>query len=159
MSVGQHGICAWAQVARNGKGFEVRILASAEGQSAKFSFMRPHDPYNAYYEHKIREFEEGGGGTKPEGAAGGDAAPSNGAETAAPTDASAGGGEGGEGSSVTARKAVLIAPIARAAQNAPKEAPLKQGRGAPEHQRSINGDESESQPAGPAAASTGGNGR
>jgi hypothetical protein len=45
-------------VAKNGKGFEQRILASEEGQSSKFNFMRPHDPYYAYYEAKIREFEE-----------------------------------------------------------------------------------------------------
>ena len=42
-------------VARNGKQFEARIQASAEGQSQKFAFMRPNDPYNAYYEFKIRE--------------------------------------------------------------------------------------------------------
>ena len=41
-------------VARNGKSFEARIQASAEGQSNKFAFMRPSDPYNAYYEFKIR---------------------------------------------------------------------------------------------------------
>ncbi len=41
--------------------FEVRILASEEGQSAKFGFMRPGDPFNAYYEHMIVEFEKGGG--------------------------------------------------------------------------------------------------
>jgi len=55
-------------VARNGKSFESRILSSAEGQSAKFSFMKSNDPYNAYYEFKIRECEENGGELKVEAA-------------------------------------------------------------------------------------------
>ena len=46
-------------VARNGKSFEERILASSEGKTPKFSFMKISDPYHVYYEHKIREFEEG----------------------------------------------------------------------------------------------------
>jgi len=46
-------------VARNGKSFEQRILASSEGQTAKFNFMKAFDPYHAYYEMKIREVEEG----------------------------------------------------------------------------------------------------
>ena len=41
-------------VARNGKNFEQRILASEEGKTAKFNFMKPFDPYHAYYEFKIR---------------------------------------------------------------------------------------------------------
>lgn len=48
-------------VARNGKSFEQRILSSEEGKSSKFNFMKPGDPYNAYYEHRIRQFEEGKG--------------------------------------------------------------------------------------------------
>jgi len=44
-------------VAKNGKTFEERILRSAQGH--KFDFMRKNDVYYAYYEHKIREFEEG----------------------------------------------------------------------------------------------------
>jgi len=47
------------RVAEKGKAFEERILASADGKSSKFNFMRPQDPYYAYYELKIREFEEG----------------------------------------------------------------------------------------------------
>ena len=43
-----------AFVARNGKSFEQRILASGEGKTAKFNFMKPFDPYHAYYEFKIR---------------------------------------------------------------------------------------------------------
>jgi splicing factor 3A subunit 1 len=45
-------------VARNGKSFEARISNSAEGKTAKFNFMKPFDPYHAYYESKISEFEE-----------------------------------------------------------------------------------------------------
>jgi splicing factor 3A subunit 1 len=41
-------------VARNGKSFEQRILTSGEGKTAKFNFLKAHDPYNAYYEFKIR---------------------------------------------------------------------------------------------------------
>jgi splicing factor 3A subunit 1 len=46
-------------VARNGKSFETKILSSGEGKTAKFNFMKQHDPYHSYYEQKIREFEEG----------------------------------------------------------------------------------------------------
>lgn len=45
-------------VGKNGKSFEQRILASADGKSSKFNFMRDFDPYHAYYELKIRETEE-----------------------------------------------------------------------------------------------------
>ncbi len=41
-------------VAKNGKSFEQKILASGEGKTAKFSFLKAFDPYNAYYEFKIR---------------------------------------------------------------------------------------------------------
>jgi splicing factor 3A subunit 1 len=47
------------RVARNGKSFEERILNSEEGKTSKFNFMKATDPYYAYYEHKIRQFEEG----------------------------------------------------------------------------------------------------
>jgi splicing factor 3A subunit 1 len=43
-----------AFVAKHGKSFEDKILGSAEGKTPKFNFMRPLDPYHAYYEHKIR---------------------------------------------------------------------------------------------------------
>jgi hypothetical protein len=46
-------------VARNGKSFEQRILNSGEGKTAKFNFLKAYDPYNAYYEMKIKEFEDG----------------------------------------------------------------------------------------------------
>lgn len=52
-------------VAKHGKSFEERIQASEEGKSAMFNFMRPHDPYYAYYEFKIRDFEENGDAPKP----------------------------------------------------------------------------------------------
>jgi len=52
-------------VAKHGKGFEEKIMGSAEGQSTKFNFMKAHDPYNAYYEFKIKEFEEGGPAKPP----------------------------------------------------------------------------------------------
>ncbi|ETV66387.1 hypothetical protein H257_17171 [Aphanomyces astaci] len=42
-------------VARNGRSFERKI--AGEVISAKFSFLRASDPYNAYYEHKVAEFE------------------------------------------------------------------------------------------------------
>eukprot|EP00004_Rigifila_ramosa_P024514 TRINITY_DN7131_c0_g1_i1.p1 TRINITY_DN7131_c0_g1~~TRINITY_DN7131_c0_g1_i1.p1 ORF type:complete len:704 (-),score=225.81 TRINITY_DN7131_c0_g1_i1:70-2181(-) len=44
-------------VARNGRQFEGRIVANMR-ESAKFSFLQADDPYNAYYEHKIKEFSE-----------------------------------------------------------------------------------------------------
>jgi len=46
-------------VAKNGKLFEEKIMNSAEGQTSKFNFMKIYDPYHAYYEMKIREYEEG----------------------------------------------------------------------------------------------------
>ena len=52
-------------VAKHGKDFEERIQASEDGRSAKFNFMRSHDPYYAYYEFKIRDFEENGDAPKP----------------------------------------------------------------------------------------------
>jgi hypothetical protein len=48
----------FARVAKHGKSFEERLLGSEEGKSAKFNFMKPSDPYNAYYEYKIRQNEE-----------------------------------------------------------------------------------------------------
>jgi len=45
-------------VARNGPGFESKIK-DAEANNSKFNFLNPHDPYNAYYLHKVKEFMEG----------------------------------------------------------------------------------------------------
>ena len=44
-------------VARNGPEFETRILGS-EKNNAKFNFLLPADPYNAYYKSKIAAFKE-----------------------------------------------------------------------------------------------------
>jgi len=52
-------------VARNGPEFEQRILGS-EKNNAKFNFLLPNDPYNAFYKSRIAAFKEE--------AAGGDAA-------------------------------------------------------------------------------------
>lgn len=43
-------------VAKNGRAFEEKILTTKD---KKFNFMRLNDPFHAYYEYKIREFEEG----------------------------------------------------------------------------------------------------
>lgn len=110
-------------VARNGKSFEVRILASAEGQSAKFNFMRLGDPYNSYYEFKIREFEEGIGTNANSAAASPAAATATaviGVAAAIPAQAISDSATSG----VSTKKAVILAPIGRAQQAAPKEAPL-----------------------------------
>jgi|AntAceMinimDraft_5_1070358.scaffolds.fasta_scaffold110704_1 splicing factor 3A subunit 1 len=59
-------------VARHGKDFEQKIIqkaAAGGGSASKFNFMRQGDPYNAYYEFKIKEFEEGGPVAKPKPAA------------------------------------------------------------------------------------------
>ena len=45
-------------VARNGKSFEERILASDEGKTSKFNFLKAIDPYYAYYEQQIAYFEK-----------------------------------------------------------------------------------------------------
>ncbi|CAK4157789.1 unnamed protein product [Aphanomyces euteiches] len=58
-------------VARNGRSFERKI--AGEVISAKFSFLKPSDPYNAYYEHKVQEFENQA--NEPESAANTAAAP------------------------------------------------------------------------------------
>ncbi|XP_054161737.1 splicing factor 3A subunit 1-like [Oppia nitens] len=46
-------------VARNGPEFESRIQQN-EQNNPKFNFLKPGDPYNAYYQHKCKEFREGG---------------------------------------------------------------------------------------------------
>ncbi|CAF3094846.1 unnamed protein product [Rotaria socialis] len=45
-------------VARNGPSFESKVK-EAESNNAKFNFLNPHDPYHAYYLHKVKEFMEG----------------------------------------------------------------------------------------------------
>lgn len=50
-------------VARNGPEFESRIQQN-EQNNPKFNFLKPGDPYNGYYQHKVKEIREGSG--KPE---------------------------------------------------------------------------------------------
>ncbi len=42
----------------SGPEFETRIKSNEAGNS-KFNFLNSHDPYNAYYQHKIKEIQEG----------------------------------------------------------------------------------------------------
>ncbi|XP_055948253.1 splicing factor 3A subunit 1-like [Argiope bruennichi] len=51
-------------VARNGPEFEARIRQN-EINNKKFNFLNPGDPYNAYYQHKVKEFKEGKGTPDP----------------------------------------------------------------------------------------------
>ncbi|KAH9526275.1 splicing factor 3a, subunit 1 [Dermatophagoides farinae] len=44
-------------VARNGPEFETRIQQN-EPNNRKFNFLKPGDPYNAYYQFKVKEFRE-----------------------------------------------------------------------------------------------------
>lgn len=44
-----------------GPEFEARIRQN-EINNKKFNFLNPGDPYNAYYQHKVKEFKEGKGG-------------------------------------------------------------------------------------------------
>ncbi|KAL4540028.1 hypothetical protein Ndes2437B_g01636 [Nannochloris sp. 'desiccata'] len=53
-----------AFVARNGPEFENRILAN-EANNAKFNFLKAGDPYNAYYQHKIKELKAAESGEAP----------------------------------------------------------------------------------------------
>ena len=41
-----------------GPEFESRIKLNEAGNS-KFNFLNAHDPYNAYYRHKVKEIQEG----------------------------------------------------------------------------------------------------
>jgi len=45
-------------VARNGPEFEQRIKQN-EVNNPKFNFLSPGDPYNAYYEHRVKSIREG----------------------------------------------------------------------------------------------------
>lgn len=47
-----------AFVARNGPEFEARIRQN-EINNSKFNFLNTGDPYNAYYQHKVKEAKEG----------------------------------------------------------------------------------------------------
>ena len=45
-------------VARNGPEFEVRIRQN-EQNNPKFNFLNKDDPYHTYYQHKVKEIQEG----------------------------------------------------------------------------------------------------
>jgi splicing factor 3A subunit 1 len=45
-------------VARNGPEFEEKIRQN-EINNTKFNFLTPNDPYHAYYQHKVKEIQEG----------------------------------------------------------------------------------------------------
>ena len=47
-------------VAKNGRAFEERILNSEKGKTPKFAFLHSSNPFHAYYEQRIRFYEEGG---------------------------------------------------------------------------------------------------
>lgn len=47
-------------VSKNGRAFEARILGSGKGKTPKFAFLQPTSPFHAYYEEKIRYYENGG---------------------------------------------------------------------------------------------------
>lgn len=44
-------------MAKNGPEFETRIRQN-EVSNKKFNFLNAGDPYNAYYNHKVKEFKE-----------------------------------------------------------------------------------------------------
>lgn len=46
-------------MARNGPEFETRIKQN-EQNNPKFNFLSSGDPYHAYYQHKVKDFREGG---------------------------------------------------------------------------------------------------
>lgn len=107
-------------VARNGKSFEERILASSEGKTAKFSFMKISDPYHAYYEHKIREFEEGIQAETSNNTA---SSSSSSSAPSALNPSQASEAQTTSTTSTTTVKASITTPIARFAMNKPTEAP------------------------------------
>ncbi len=45
-------------MARNGPDFETRIRQN-EQNNPKFNFLNIGDPYHAYYQHKVKEIQEG----------------------------------------------------------------------------------------------------
>ncbi|CAM9113570.1 unnamed protein product [Chrysoparadoxa australica] len=97
-------------VAKNGKSFEERIMASADGQSAKFNFMKAHDPYYGYYEYAIRFFEEGGEDIDAVGKPAPAAVPDKPKEAA-----------GAATTHVGVERKAMLEPIAKAAKSVPKD--------------------------------------
>mmetsp|Transcript_2006 Transcript_2006/g.3640 ORF Transcript_2006/g.3640 Transcript_2006/m.3640 type:complete len:717 (+) Transcript_2006:90-2240(+) len=47
-------------VAKNGRGFETRIMNSAKGKTPKFAFLHESSPFHAYYEDRIVFYSNGG---------------------------------------------------------------------------------------------------
>ncbi|KAL3762920.1 hypothetical protein ACHAWU_001067 [Discostella pseudostelligera] len=47
-------------VSKNGRAFEIKILNSEKGKTPKFAFLHGSSPFHAYYEDRIRFYEEGG---------------------------------------------------------------------------------------------------
>jgi splicing factor 3A subunit 1 len=47
-------------VAKNGRGFETRIMNSAKGKTPKFAFLHESSPFHAYYEDRILFYTNGG---------------------------------------------------------------------------------------------------
>ena len=47
-------------VAKNGRGFETRIMNSAKGKTPKFAFLHDSSPFHAYYEDRIVFYADGG---------------------------------------------------------------------------------------------------
>lgn len=108
-------------VAKIGKSFEQRVLASEEGKTAKFNFMKPFDPYHAYYELKIRESEEGKTSTGPteETKSSNEAAPAHTTATEQSTEKA----KAAPTAVATTVKASIVNPIAQLAQTKPTEPP------------------------------------
>lgn len=110
-------------VAKIGKSFEQRVLASEEGKTAKFNFMKPFDPYHAYYEMKIRESEEGKALTSA-------AEETKSSEAVTTTNANAAEqatekAKSAPVSVATTVKASIVNPIAQLAQTKPTEGPAE----------------------------------
>jgi splicing factor 3A subunit 1 len=53
-------------VAKNGRTFESRILGSEKGKTPKFAFLHSTSPFHAYYEERIKFYENGGEDEKEE---------------------------------------------------------------------------------------------
>eukprot|EP00571_Detonula_confervacea_P017299 CAMPEP_0172298144 /NCGR_PEP_ID=MMETSP1058-20130122/924_1 /TAXON_ID=83371 /ORGANISM="Detonula confervacea, Strain CCMP 353" /LENGTH=753 /DNA_ID=CAMNT_0013007389 /DNA_START=1 /DNA_END=2262 /DNA_ORIENTATION=- len=47
-------------VSKNGRAFEIKILNSQKGKTPKFAFLHDGSPFHAYYEDRIRFYNEGG---------------------------------------------------------------------------------------------------
>ncbi|KAL3771605.1 hypothetical protein ACHAW5_006632 [Stephanodiscus triporus] len=47
-------------VSKNGRAFELKILNSEKGRTPKFAFLHDASPFHAYYEDRIRFYDEGG---------------------------------------------------------------------------------------------------